>query len=48
MTPEEARDELDAKIKNLEKAQTDGDNSRLTTLRLNSLRVLRHRLETGV
>jgi len=48
MTPEEYADELDAKIAELEKAQAQGDESRLTRLRLNSLRVLRLRFEKGV
>ena len=40
--------ELDRKIRKLEQQQAEGDSSRLTMLRLNSLRVLRHRLERGV
>ena len=48
MTPEEHLSELDRKIQELEQQQAEGDSSRLTRLRLNSLRVLRHRLEKGV
>ena len=45
--PENLR-ELDRKIRELEKAQEAGDSSRLTRLRLNSLRVFRQRFERGV
>ena len=48
MTPEEHLSELDRKIKELEDVQAEGDSSRLTMLRINSLRVLRNRLEKGV
>lgn len=48
MTPEEARDSLDKKIAELEKAQEAGDSSRLTRVRLNSFRVFRQRFEKGV
>ena len=48
MTPEEHLSELDKKIRELEDAQEHGDSSRLTMLRINSLRVLRNRLEKGV
>lgn len=47
-TPEEYLKELDAKIAELEKAQAEGDESRTTRLRLNSLRVFRQRFEKGV
>lgn len=39
---------LNKKIEELESAQEHGDNTRLTMLRLNSLRVLRYKLERGV
>jgi len=44
----ENRDDLDKKIQELEDLQRNGDQSKTTKLRLNSLRVLRSKNERGV